>query len=410
MKIRKIVFFIILLSSSCYLTYGQGGSNYSIFGIGDIQPAVTAQSSGLAGTGIAMPVESSINTKNPALWSFMTSTRLQAGYNFNQNQVKSDKFTLYQNNGKVNGIMALFSVDTSLGLSFSLGVHPYTTVNYLLTSPVAVEVEGSTVSGLTTYQGSGGISIGYFGGSISVSKNLSLGAEIFGTFGYIRRNDATVLDGSNNYPSANNKMDNLYGLGYKGGIFYSTGFGVGLGAFCEIHNNFSIDRTTTYSSYAIKDTSFTSHLELTLPLAYGLGVSYQTGKFLLGADLSMQNFTNFDYNKDAKTQFNNNLLMSIGISRLGNKSLSAPMLDKMAYNFGFCYKQLYYTIDNQSIKEYFGSIGFEIPIVSGAMLNTGLQFGTRGTTNNKLIMENFGRLNIDISIGETWFKPFKREY
>jgi len=44
------------------------------------------------------------------------------------------------------------------------------------------------------------------------------------------------------------------------------------------------------------------------------------------------------------------------------------------------------------------------------MFDIGLVLGTRGTTNDKLIQENFGRLFIDISVGETWFKRYKREY
>ncbi len=410
MRLKKAIILLTVFVLFSLASFGQGGSNYSIFGIGDIISNVSSTYDGIAGTSIAIPSDYAINTRNPAMWSLVTTTRLQAGYHFNQNVIQNDKLTLWQNNGKASGILGIFSVDTAMGLSFSFGVHPYSSVNYLLTTPFEVDADGVKLSGTTTYQGNGGLSLGYLGGSVNLMQDLSIGAEIFGSFGFINTSNYTTIAEPNSYPSQNSISDNLYGYGLKGGLYYNVGKGLSLGAIFETHNSLTVDRTTKYYSYSLKDTSFSKSFDMAIPLSYGFGASYVTGKFLFGADLSMQDFSNFNYQKDAKTKFRNNMLYSFGVSRVGNRSPFAPIMDKIAYNLGFGYKQLYYSVNNIDINEYFGSIGFEIPISTGTMLNAAFQIGSRGTTDSKLVKENFGRFTIDISIGETWFKPFKREF
>lgn len=408
--IKQICIFLVIFSGVGYLAFSQGGSSYSVFGLGDIFSSITATADGLASTQIAMPSETMINTTNPAMWSYVSTTRLQAGYHFNQNYIISKDYSLYQNNGKVSSILAIFSVDTSMGLSIGMGIMPYSTVNYYLTSPYVVTVEGIDIGGLNTYQGSGGLSIGYLGGSINLMKNLSVGAEMFGTFGSINSSIYTTLNDPNSYPTGNNKVDKFSGFGFKGGLFYNMIGGLSIGAFAQIQSKLTSQHTVNYISYTASDSTYSSDLDIKVPPAYGVGVSYKTGKILIGADLITQNFSNFVFQKDIKVDFKNNLQFSIGFSKLGSKYYSSHIIDKINYNLGFCYKQLYYTINNTNINEYYGSFGVDIPLVNDVMLSGGVQLGSRGTLNGGLLQENFGRLTVDLSIGETWFKPYKREY
>jgi hypothetical protein len=56
------------------------------------------------------------------------------------------------------------------------------------------------------------------------------------------------------------------------------------------------------------------------------------------------------------------------------------------------------------------SIGFQVPWSGTFISDIALTFGSRGTQTDGLIREYFGKLSVDVSIGETWFKPFKRDY
>lgn len=408
MKNFLIIISIILILSPDI--YSQGGSNYSVNGIGDLNGAVSAASNGLAGTQIAFPSDYSINSRNPAMWSFVQTTRLQAGYMFNQNVAENSKISLYQNNGKVNGILGLFAIDTTIGLSVSFGIQPYSSVNYMLLSPFGFKVEGIEMSGTTTYEGIGGISIGYIGIASKLFDKFAVGAQIFGNFGSIKTQTYSILDGSDNYVAVNNKVDNFYGLGFKAGLTYQPFDALIIGICTEYQPSLKYDRNIYYRSQALKDSSFTQINEFKMPALLGFGLSYKSGKFVFGADVSMQDFSKITYQKGEKVDFRNNINYSLGISRLGNRGVTKEILDKITYNIGFAYKQLYYKVNGTDINEMYGSVGLEIPIVGGALLSSSFQLGKRGTTNNGLIKESFGRLTVDISLGDSWFKPFKREY
>ncbi|MFC2130790.1 hypothetical protein ACFLSQ_05100 [Bacteroidota bacterium] len=406
----KILILLTLLFTAMGL-FAQGGSNYSIFGLGDIDVNPGAAYEGLAGTSIAFPMDHSINSLNPALWSHITKTRLMTGYKFNQSFMEDDEDNvLYQNNGKLSGISSIFVIDTSLGVAVSFGINPYSSVNYLISVPVDISYEGLNVTGRTLYEGKGGVSLAYLGGSYNILNNLSVGALAFATFGVINSTVSTSFNDENFFMSLTETENRFKGYGYRLGILYEPVEGFNLGAFTEQHQSFEFEKDLTYASEFQNDTSFVDNLELTLPNAYGAGISYLTGKFRIGADYKIYKLKELNFNQGPNTEFRNLQIFSIGFSRLGSQSLSAHFLDKATYNLGIGYKQLYYKINGQDIDEIYASFGMNIPVVGTSIIDASFTFGSRGTTSNSLVREYYGRLSVDISIGETWFKPFKREY
>ena len=121
-KILNLFILLFIFVSNINISYSQGGSNYSLFGIGELNRNKGAFYDGLSGTSISVPSEYAINLQNPAMWSYVESTRLQFGYKFNQHYNESVSQSLFQNNGKLNDVLAIFSIDTSMGISASLGL------------------------------------------------------------------------------------------------------------------------------------------------------------------------------------------------------------------------------------------------------------------------------------------------
>ena len=416
-KISIIVLIITLLPLNLL---ADGGSNYSIFGIGDVINSGSAAYSGLAGTSIAVPSTHAINPKNPALWGKVHISRLQAGYRFSQNSITSGSLTVNQNNGSVDNIIGLLSVDTSLGIGVSFGLQSYSAINYLSNTPVIINHEDLEMQGKTTYEGTGGLSQFYIGSSVRLIDELYIGAAGFATFGTVDAIVSTELYDYYSYETVSEREDYIIGYGYKLGLYYSL-YGLSFGAFMEQFPSTNYNQDRTYYSYASGnelDTTITvEDIEINMPLNFGLGLSYQTGKFLFGTDLTMQDYSDFNYNTSPKAKFKNSMNLSFGISRLGNTQAGADMLDRITYNFGFGYKDLYYSVyngDNSAltdIKDIYGSIGMAIPLSKKTNLDWSLQIGTRGTEDNGLIHEVYGKFLINLSIGEAgWFKPFKRSY
>lgn len=101
------VIFCILCSaflSNQVIQAQQGGSNYSIFGIGDIRQSMGAYYDGLGGTQYAVPSFHAVNIANPAMWSESKLTRLQIGFRFTQTAIEQQDLSASQNFGKLDGI------------------------------------------------------------------------------------------------------------------------------------------------------------------------------------------------------------------------------------------------------------------------------------------------------------------
>ncbi len=49
-----------------------------------------------------------------------------------------------------------------------------------------------------------------------------------------------------------------------------------------------------------------------------------------------------------------------------------------------------------------------VPVVDQAFVDFAIIGGTRGTLSEDLLQEYYFRMNIDLSVGETWFKPFRK--
>ncbi|MGQ9819047.1 MAG: hypothetical protein ACUVQ1_03885 [Candidatus Kapaibacteriales bacterium] len=400
------MFFFFLLK---HPSYSQGGSSYSIFGIGDIIHNSSAIYDGLGTTAIAVPSEHSINLVNPALWGKLTQTRIRGGYRFNQNLIRTEENRLFQNNGKVDAILYGFAIDTSIGATIAFGFNTYSTVNYYIARKVYVSVDDYSLKSEDVYLGSGGISQAFLGGSYRPINWFYFGSSILADFGTINSSIKNYVSGANASSAYTEKIDYFIGMGFRIGALFEITNQLRIGSNIEIHTPTKLTRNTRYIYELTTDTTFETNGSIHLPFTFGIGASFLSGKFLFASDLIFQDFSNLNYNLSPRANFGTQTKISFGVSRIRNKSYYAQFIDKITYNFGIYYKKLYIEIDNNSIKEFAGSFGFEIPIVGSAILDAGFVFGARLPSVNSLPKEYFGRMILEFSMGERWFVPFRRD-
>ena len=92
---KNILTFICIVFASYIDLYAQqGGSNYSMFGIGDIRQSIGAGYDGLAGTQQAVQSYHAVNLANPAMWSAAKLTRLQIDFDLLKQQLISYHYHL----------------------------------------------------------------------------------------------------------------------------------------------------------------------------------------------------------------------------------------------------------------------------------------------------------------------------
>lgn len=401
----------------CTVTFGiqilnaqQGGSNYSIFGIGDIRQSIGAYYDGLGGTQYAVPSFHAVNIANPAMWSESKLTRLQIGFRFTQTAIEQQDLSASQNFGKLDGIAATFQVDTAMGISISGGIYPFSVVQYSVLTPVQAGISGLTdLSGGALNYGRGGVSAAFIGSSWKPIQGITVGFAALRLFGNISRVIQTELY-TQPFISVNQRTDRFFGSGFKLGIAANPVKGLTVGVGASIYSDLEYDsdfRQSTLNTGGVAyDTVFMQKGISSLPMQLGFGLSYISGRWMVASDLEMQDLSAISYSQ-GKSLFRSGRRISFGLSRLRSYQLGTDYIDKVQFNVGAGWNQLYYSVNGIDIDEYYGSFGMQLPIAGSAMIDLALQGGMRG--NTELVRELFLRCGFSVSAGEVWFKPFIRE-
>ncbi|NBO69070.1 hypothetical protein EBV26_01090 [bacterium] len=388
----------------------QGGSNYSLYGIGDIRQSIGGFYDGLGGTQYAVPSYHAVNLANPAMWSDSKLTRLQIGFRFTQTAIEQQQLSASQNFGKLDGIAATFQVDTAMGLTISGGIYPYSVVQYSVMTPVTPGIAGlPDISGGSMSFGSGGMSAAFFGSSWRPIEQIAIGFAALRLFGNVNRVIRTELY-TQPFVSQNSKTERFFGSGLKFGAAIQPvkGLTIGLGAsmYSDLDYETDIRQTTATSSIIAFDTVFMQSGTTTMPMQMGLGLSYVSGRWMFAGDIEMQDFSNLNL-AQGKSQFRAGRKISFGVSRLRSYQLGTDYIDKVQLNIGGGWNQLYYTVNGIDIEEKYGSLGMQLPLAGSAMVDLALQGGIRGSQD--IVQELFLRFGFSVSAGEVWFKPFIRE-
>ncbi len=391
----------------------QGGSNYSVFGVGDLYDHVSAVYEGLGGTSIAVASPYALNSVNPAAVSDLETTRIQAAYSFRQIQANTDLRTVSQNNGKIQGLTAGMSIDTALGAGLLFGIRPFSTVNYRFqTTENDVYDDGETVSSSTEYRGSGGLSEFFLGGAIRPMEDLAVG--INGVFYIGSINTSTLTEyGSSLFSAAETRRSfGFSGAGLRLGLTYNVTPRLRLGATATFNTDLDVEVENEYRSNLVTlygDSTIAASAVSPMPSILGFGASYTVGEFVWAADVLSKDFSSFSVRTgDGQAEFRRSNKVSAGVQWLRTTNAYQRYHDRWTWNFGLSYLQDYYQIRGTGLDEIAASAGVQIPVSSRAMLDAAVTIGQRGTMDDNLIQERFFRLSFSLSMGDTWFKPFGR--
>ncbi len=403
------VLLLAILAAPTLCLRGQGGSNYSTVGLGDLRLSSGALYDGMAGTSIAMPSDHGINTVNPALLGISSYTRLQASYRFSQHKISSRDGEALQYNSEVDGLLALFSIDTSLGLGVSFGVVPYAGTNYSVNRVIGSAQDSGSVKGVSNQIGSGGVSSIQLGASTRILQELSLGVSANVLFGLTSRTEQITTSNYSERVQTLRTFD-IRGTLLRAGLYYRPNSSWSAGAFVSGGADATYTLTEATVGYVGTATYFdttTSAARTTgLPFGYGLGMSFYAGRTILGADIEVANLSGVTMNVPRWAALGEFMRVSVGLSQTA-ASYAATFFDKLGYRAGAAYQRQYYTVNGQNVNEFLGTVGIDFPLGAAATVDLALQGGWRGPETG--LSEYFGRFMASISIGEVWFKRFARD-
>jgi hypothetical protein len=451
--------FLFLFSSALLNAQRATVSPYSRYGIGELPPLQTVQQAGMGGIGNAVYSGDRVNLINPASYAFDTITTFEAGIKGEISNLEAAS-----NSQTANGINIGY-----LGFAFpviknkwgaSLGMMPYSNVGYNINNEAADAQLGSVQY---TFKGDGGLSRFYIGNAyapfsklegkfytsekykklvtdndtiqikkhqkhFNALKGLSIGFNASWLFGSI--NATRSIEFSESPSSYNTRIINTTSLGdvyFNFGLLYTYKmknekfFNVGLSGAMSADigskfNSFWYNYTSTGGIYeTIIDTVqyITDQTgNITIPAYYSGGIGFgKTGKWLLGADFTMQQWSKFkSFSKN--DSLNDSYNIALGGEWTPNRK-GLRFAEKIQYRLGGHFAKSYVNLKNTDIIDYGISLGFGIPVINKdriqkATFQLGFEFGQKGTTENNLLRQQYVRFHVGVSLNESWF--FKRRY
>ncbi|NMB73388.1 MAG: hypothetical protein GYA22_14715 [Bacteroidales bacterium] len=383
-------------------------SPYSFFGIGQIHKTGTGISSGMGGTGIAMPSDLSLNPMNPASYSRIDSLHFLFDFGFT---VKQSLYNSSQTFGKhfdgmIRNVAIGFKPFKQIGIS--VGLRPYSTVNYSMKETEKAEGEIATVE--KKFQGDGAINQFYYSSSIRLFRNFSAGINLSYFFGSINKSEISSSElftesycVQQNYYIRSFYVD--YGLQYA----FNTGkymFSIGITTGNTKRLNTSSAAWFAVGTDTIKLSS--ESLTIGLPSHYGFGFLFgKINSFRIAADYEVSRFNGMTSNNPLLT-ITEGKRISVGTEFGLGEFFPGQSERKIRYRFGGFYQNSYMEIDGIPISWKGMTFGAGIPVKNNlSYINVSLEGGTFGTRKKNLIRESYLLLHLDLSLHDLWFQKRK---
>ncbi len=439
----KRIFLLVFLACSQVIAWSQDptyNSPYSRFGIGDLTNSNQMTTRAMGNIGSSFFNGYTLNTVNPASYSFLTLTSYEVGINAEYSRIKDNLVTENRWNGNLDYIGLAFPLRNyknelldpnkrklKFGMAFLL--RPYSTVSY--------DVETIDSSGVDPIQrnfvGNGGTYNITWGNSIRYD-NFSFGLNIGYIFGNITNKQLIGVVGD--VVALQDNITNSYnvrGFNYNAGFLYQLmlneeqrtnnktvrekkivfGLQGNLGTAFTTQGEFSHIGVSP-ALPAIRDTiAFAENLtgEGNLPATFGGGVSYYDGnKFNIGIDVEYGAWTNFRNTIRPEQTLNNIFKVGVGGQYTPDERGFGSFLERVSYQFGAYYNQDPRVIQGQNINNYGLTLGMAMPFFyqqKFSKVNVSLNLGQRGA--GTIISENFVQLGLGFSFNDdSWF--IRRKY
>lgn len=409
---RILAFVLVGLSLSAQ---NESNSPYSRFGLGDLQSFSTATQSAMGGVGIASYDPLSINVSNPASYSSVFAQRftMQTGGIHTTKLLQTSTQNQVVNSTNFNYLMFSFPLSKFWGTS--VGLLPYSEKSYSFSDA------STDPSADLLFEGNGGLTRIYFGNSINVNKNLSIGANLNYLFGNLNSSRKVFFNDVSVFNTKINEDININGFYFDFGLMYKAKLGKWnsvLGFTIDNGSEISAEKTSLIETFRsggefelIEDTISFDHQvggTLLLPTSMGFGLALSNEQWKIMADYKSDNWE--EYNLfGTNDDLENSSRLALGFEFVPDIKSINRYYKMIRYRLGMYSSKTYLNLKNQQLDEKAITLGFGLPLKrSGSLVNLSAELGQMGTTDDGLIQESFARFKIGFIFSDIWF--IKRKY
>lgn len=392
-----------------------GGSTYSIFGIGDLNYSASTRTDGMGIMGFGL-LGNYTNLMNPAAWTEIPYTKFSTEFNFQRTNSTDGSNTSNRTYGDFESFNLSIPVNTKHGLVLDLGMANYSKVNYDIKSRGTALDENYTLY----YSGVGGLTRINLGFSYIIFKYISAGAQFNYAFGDIQKTSQIIFDNTpieGLFNTHNVNTNSISGLYFSSGLIFH-GFGdlfksknlnnLNLGIYFSSPAKLSSSISAVYDRSTNSDSVYFSSGNINIPWSLGFGLSNTfLNSLVVAADVLFQNWNQYKYYDSHPDELKNSIRSGIGAEYTPSTKLEDPWYKKMSYRIGGSYTQGYLRINGQSINEIGVNAGFTLPLSRFNNADILLSYATRGTTSSGLVQDKIFKLGVSVNIGELWFLKHK---
>jgi len=148
-----------------------------------------------------------------------------------------------------------------------------------------------------------------------------------------------------------------------------------------------------------------SKLNVPSKLAIGAGVGNR--KWFVGGDVAFSGTGNQvnRFDNYANVRYENATKVAFGGFYIPKFDSYDNYFERITYRAGFRFENTGLVINNTAIKDKSITLGLALPITGTfSSLNLGMEYGSRGTTSNGLVKENYFSINLGLLFNDKWFR------
>jgi long-subunit fatty acid transport protein len=420
-------------------------SPYSISGYGERVYSGNVEQIFMGRTGIASSSYNKYSIENPASLSSLQYTILDVGMRGEVTQLETSTASTTKQGANLSYAIMAFPISVKHKIGFAFGLTPYSDVGYELVNQPA----GDTPVYSNIFTGDGGINllragIGYEPLSKSVVNpkdsnyniyyGLSLGAGLRYSFGSLNTTtEKRYTENPEIFSFRDKRSAILRGTTFELGVQFKRrnplGWNHHLAASYHLGGDLDMTRNRLLQTYNgiqfyFHDTILNEEgveLQATIPSGIKFGYQISKGdKWTLNLEYQREMWSGISIAGVNDSYFDNER-MAMGISWIPQPKIQkgVPKWQTIQYMAGLRVENTFMEFFGNQIQEVGMSFGLGIPVVkvqptiSGRLpiisrVNIGLEYFTRGTTENALVKENHYRVYLGLSLNDKWFN--KRKY
>ncbi len=406
MLYKKTTLLTLFITGCTVIANGQNMSNpYSIYELGDIDFRKYNRTSGMGHTGIAVQSNTSFVDNNPAaITSLIKSVYLvNVAATGKSVTYKGDPIGLDNSNSKDFWIKR-FTLALKLNNFWASGIgfRQFSNLNYKFSGDKSIEGSNQTVT--TLYEGDGGLHEYFWTNAFAAGKKKRLSFGVKSSIIAGGLNHSEIIADASLPNSFTTKIQDYVGkLRFEGGVLYKTPISqkwdVAIGATYTPPTDITSERTVTVleGSTEVNVNEFTGNKVFHLPTTYGLGIALtKNQKTTYALDYVHEDWASFKV-KETGWQLINSNRISAGANFSQFNYSKNGVVEKRSFQVGSFFNQSYLQIRNKPIYEYGVTAGIGGILGQGLLYNVALEGGSRGTTQQKLIKENYVQLTLSFT-------------